>query len=927
MKPENRKQQPDWKNHEDHVASIYRLLGYKVTRDINICGQQTDMLCEKILPGAGKTVLYVECKYSCNTEQNSVSKDTVNAFIANFQANKIVYGLTAGVIVSNVNFSQFAKASAINHHDIFIKTVDELYADVFQIQSYLYSCISNYESENLFEDYIPLNSKRLNESTEESLYSFFYKWINDNSNQQLCLLGDFGAGKSTFMRFIHHECSQKYLLGEFKRMPLFIRLRDYYDVRDGQELIERFFSYELATKITYNTFKKFMRDGRFLLLLDGFDEMGVVSDVDIRKKNYLKISQLFTENSKIIITCRPTYFVSFQELLDVFYFYKSQITFSDNAPTRGDKKHTDKFKDISDTLESSFQGQGNNLVDLIEAVSSSPQKTTIANLQLFDEAQIMDYLCKYKQLISSRSNGQLNENSLFLLIKKIYDLEDLAKRPILLNLIVKTLPLFQKSHDGKYKIFINGDEKAIEDITPSVLYYVYTEGELNREYKKGEIRWEISREERRKIISTIAYHMFKNDSLAVELSVISQIVTSYFSIKDVKIERMSSDIRNCGFLVLDRNDFVRFAHKSFMEYFVALYLADLLINKSDANKVLSRQPLPFEILYFLGDLIATFYPILLKKVNELFTSSLDETVKHNSINLLNFARSPRFIVQNINVTGLYYVKLSVKNLSLENCKLENMLISRCYFNTLNAVASNIKDLSITNSNIKSFTIESISSESLNIKKSDLVITVSNSVLQDFELNFSNINRSTFNNTTFIPVASYGSAISNTRFVNVLFMSKDSNHIKQCDFKNVTFERCIFLYADCNGSFLLNCTFKECIFIRCKLDTPSALNCLDGSRGFFIRKQAKEEVINYPNKPLLWTSERSSQADHRIRKIVHADEKKQRDLRLEFIEKLSWEDVLSMAFSQSHPIKYPTMKEVNDKISETQRKRENLLPSQ
>src|SRR6185503_11971081 len=148
----------DWENHENHVAAIYRLLGYRVTSNINVTGQQADLLCEKQIPGAGKVVLYVDCKYSEDGEKNTISKDSVNQFIANFHALKQAHGWTSGIMVSNKRYSQYAKSAAAAHQDIVLKTVDELYADLFQIQPYLHSCIHDYETDETFTDYIPLNA-------------------------------------------------------------------------------------------------------------------------------------------------------------------------------------------------------------------------------------------------------------------------------------------------------------------------------------------------------------------------------------------------------------------------------------------------------------------------------------------------------------------------------------------------------------------------------------------------------------------------------------------------------------------------------------------------------------------------------------------------------------------------------------------------
>jgi hypothetical protein len=153
-----------WESHEQHVAGLYRLLGYKVTHNINADGQQTDLLCEKAIPGAGDVRLYVDCKHSI-TGRNSVSKDQVTQFIYNFRALQQARKLTAGVLVSNVKFTQFASAAAAPHHDIILKTTDQLHSDIFSLPPYLHSSILAYDAENTFGDYVSIKGKRLDTLT------------------------------------------------------------------------------------------------------------------------------------------------------------------------------------------------------------------------------------------------------------------------------------------------------------------------------------------------------------------------------------------------------------------------------------------------------------------------------------------------------------------------------------------------------------------------------------------------------------------------------------------------------------------------------------------------------------------------------------------------------------------------------------------
>ena len=78
-------------------------------------------------------------------------------------------------------------------------------------------------------------------------------------------------------------------------------------------------------------------------------------------------------------------------------------------------------------------------------------------------------------------------------IKNTYNLSDLAKRPILLKLIVATIPNIPDD----------------EEIDASIVYEVYTGFWLKRDWDKGAVRQLISPEQRRLFMIELSNSMFK----------------------------------------------------------------------------------------------------------------------------------------------------------------------------------------------------------------------------------------------------------------------------------------------------------------------------------------------------------------------------------------------------------------------------------
>lgn len=660
---------PSWQNHEAHVASLYKSLGFTVTPNVSVDGQQVDLLCEKWIPGIGPTCLYIDCKHTRLDENRSVSKDDVDKFIYSFRSRADANGWTAGVMVSNRPFSQQARAAAAKHGNIHLKTVDDLHHEILQMRPYLHESVRRYEESNQFSDFIPpygSGSDSAQPSTENPilLNTFIQNWLQDESAPQACLFGDFGTGKTTFLEFLHYSLARKYLSSGSVRIPLLIRLHKFYEAGSHQELIRHFFAQECGVQIQYALFEDFLREGRLLLLLDGFDEMGARSDPTTRKANYLKLAPLVDGRSKVLISCRPAYFLSMDETHSVFSLVNKQLGFA--PPVRYGPVSEHLYREIQDV----------DLKSVFSKTRKALTRTIYVHLRLFDKRQIRAYLKKHNGEITAASKGELAAGSLFTRIGEVYDLEDLAQRPILLKLIVKTLPLFRRTKDNAYEIEIEGRMKQLPDITPAVLYQVYTERELGREYEKGDIRNLIDRRDKGRIIAAIAFEMLRREELAIDRTSLSAIIRESLPNSEDDHDYYLTDIRNCSFLSRDVQDAVRFTHKSFMEYYAAVYVRMRMTGEYAAQDLLSKQPLSDEVALFLGDIIAadpnsgTLAGWLMDLYKHLLgVPSPSEVCVQNILNVLNYARRPIATLERVRAEILVYHKLDIDTLSAKDLSL------------------------------------------------------------------------------------------------------------------------------------------------------------------------------------------------------------------------------------------------------------------
>ncbi|NIM12578.1 MAG: NACHT domain-containing protein [Candidatus Aminicenantes bacterium] len=341
----------------------------------------------------------------------------------------------------------------------------------------------------------------------EPLDSFINQWLSEEGANLLVILGEYGTGKTTFCRHMAHQIAVKRLetgkdSGSFSiedpknRIPLYFPLR--YFEKNIEPFIVNRFSNEGITDIDYPAFLQRVNNDEFVVLLDGFDEMTQKIDADEKSKNFDKICKVIdsSQKCKIILTTREEYFQSQSDFEVVF-------------------KCRDK------------------------------ENYRFVYLQPFNDQQIQQYLQTHTE----------NPEFYWKQIKNIFDLHDLAKRPVLLQLIVDHLPALIK------------EKGKDQPINASDLYEKCIQEELRR--KSKELDFIIPDKYRLKILQKLAVWMFLKDELAIDVMLLEDELKlrQYFQSKTPwEFEKHLNEFLTFTFLIREGDNQYRISHKSFRDY-------------------------------------------------------------------------------------------------------------------------------------------------------------------------------------------------------------------------------------------------------------------------------------------------------------------------------------------------------------------------
>lgn len=142
------------------------------------------------------------------------------------------------------------------------------------------------------------------------LEGFLEKWLHEPGQRQLALLGNYGEGKSTAaLAFVHKllKC------GSRARTPILIELRG--TSPRNLTTLQLLGAWSAKYNINPQALLRLHIAGRLLLIFEGFDEMALVGDAEMRLKHFKTLWEFCYPRAKILITGRPNFFFDKQEMI------------------------------------------------------------------------------------------------------------------------------------------------------------------------------------------------------------------------------------------------------------------------------------------------------------------------------------------------------------------------------------------------------------------------------------------------------------------------------------------------------------------------------------------------------------------------------------------------------------------------------------
>jgi hypothetical protein len=447
----------------------------------------------------------------------------------------------------------FAKSKGILTY-----TPEDLEGALFDFGPYLSRLMRGFEESELARTYVPQRvflESAPDRCEGEDLLAHAMDWASGDGRKLWLLLGDYGTGKTSFFKRFAYELAKAHREKAAEKrpapIPLAINLKDFPNAFTLKGLIQEHLRENADWHGNPDILLHLLETGRVVLLLDAFDEMGTAAagrSVEDQFRMLAKPTQeaMSKNGNRVLITCRTHFFRDQQFVKDVCHGNADGLIHRDSALGR---------------VARSFNA-------------------AIDELLLFNSGQIRKFLEGHLPAAEVKKAESFIQNT--------YDLPSLAPRPVLLEMIVKSLPELMAAGTG---------------LTPAGLYHRYTSHWLS---DKSGGSLQTTPDQRKLLLERLAFELWARPQNRIHhrklIAVLETLPNGHLAGLDT--DRVDLELRTAAFLTRNAEGYYGFSHRSFLEFFFARYLLRL-IRHADPADALKTAPITPECFLFLSDLLET----------------------------------------------------------------------------------------------------------------------------------------------------------------------------------------------------------------------------------------------------------------------------------------------------------------------------------
>lgn len=396
--------------------------------------------------------------------------------------------------------------------------------------------------------------------------AFLTEWSQQRTpdNPWIVVIGDYGSGKTALTRVLLRRWAEKCLVDPKLPIPFRIELRDFTRQFDARTLLHRFLDDNDLSFLRVEFIFSLIREGRVVLLLDGYDEMAQFMHARERRSCLAALAELSRDGAKGILTSRPNYFTVTEELnlLDALYTsLESDQQLSGTAASILDREHA-----LDALLRQFIDRYERSLRDLDEAQTRNLVRSALHN-DPEGQAAVLEVLEMAFRLTDEGANVSL------------------SGKPVIVSYLLEVV---DELKSGRFPSR-NQNAKNPTSLSEWQVYALIVEKLMWRDYNRTP---ELAPIRRREFLRDLAVELSKKQSGSIEEDDFVELVRRTFQpelrrfpaeYREQELQRLFGDLRSSATLTRSgraASPGWRFSHNSLREFLAAEHLVFSLREKN-----------------------------------------------------------------------------------------------------------------------------------------------------------------------------------------------------------------------------------------------------------------------------------------------------------------------------------------------------------
>jgi hypothetical protein len=253
----------------DQMGALLRTKYDNVRTEVQLTGKKADIYLEVSVGPAYRIKVGAECKLW----KRPLTRDTVADIIRDYDAARAKGDIDHIWIICDQTPAAGARDYVSGYKHCQLMTAIECEQAIVDFRPLRNFLATDFRKDAVSHYYIPPSYYDQNQSKQD-LHSRIQTWLAGSSGQPIAIWAGYGMGKTTYARFLASVLAERCLIDYGSRIPILLSLGEFTTAPDVETLIVTQLQNHYGVRfISSTSFRQLNAQGRFVLILDGFDEM------------------------------------------------------------------------------------------------------------------------------------------------------------------------------------------------------------------------------------------------------------------------------------------------------------------------------------------------------------------------------------------------------------------------------------------------------------------------------------------------------------------------------------------------------------------------------------------------------------------------------------------------------------------------------